>query len=402
MSRILLATEFGGAYGHVAHLLPLGEALRRRGHDVVFAVRDLFGGELVLGRRGFHVLQAPTDTVRGPQDVAATYPGLLRLRGYHDRDYLLGMLRGWLNLLDLLRPALIVADFSPTATLAARLRGVPAGAFGTGYYCPPRRTPMPLIPGLGGEPEGQARLEVEILANINHAVTCCGGTAFAAFADALPAIADTLCTFPELDHYGPRPDQVYWGALDSAFGTARPDWPDGAGPRVLAYLAGTYRALPKLIDDLGRLGLPTLVHVRGEPAGIGALPPSLRIVREPLDLGAALSEASLVVCHANHGLCCKALLAGVPLVMLPQQVEQARLADLLAAFGAGAFGPRRADPGFDHAALIERALGDPNIAVKAAVFAERYASFDSAAAIGQIVEICEAILAQPEQHGAGE
>ena len=48
MARILFAWELGGDYGHLARLLPVAQALKAGGHEVVFAVRDLLGAEAIL------------------------------------------------------------------------------------------------------------------------------------------------------------------------------------------------------------------------------------------------------------------------------------------------------------------------------------------------------------------
>src|SRR5256885_10808551 len=60
MSRILCVWELGTGYGHLGRLLPVALQLRERGHEVVFALRDLTHAEAFLGRRGFRLLQSPT------------------------------------------------------------------------------------------------------------------------------------------------------------------------------------------------------------------------------------------------------------------------------------------------------------------------------------------------------
>ena len=52
MARYLFAWELGGDYGHLARLLPVALELRARGHEVVFAVRDLMGAEKLLTPHG--------------------------------------------------------------------------------------------------------------------------------------------------------------------------------------------------------------------------------------------------------------------------------------------------------------------------------------------------------------
>jgi UDP:flavonoid glycosyltransferase YjiC (YdhE family) len=163
---------------------------------------------------------------------------------------------------------------------------------------------------------------------------------------------------------------------------------------VLAYFAASDPALARRLDALGRLGLPTAVHLRGLGVSIGAaVPGNVAISAEPIDLDAALADASLVICNANQGVCCKALLAGVPLVLIPAQAEMTCLADRIVALGAGVAVPRGA-PHADIAVLSERALGDPAVAVAAGRFADRYERFRPAAAVDQLATRCERMLRQ--------
>ena len=53
MSRIFIAWELGGGMGHIQRLYPVAKGLRARGHEVVFAVRDLYRSEPWLVAEGF-------------------------------------------------------------------------------------------------------------------------------------------------------------------------------------------------------------------------------------------------------------------------------------------------------------------------------------------------------------
>ena len=59
MARFLLAWELGGDYGHLMRFLTLARELVRRGHEPVFALRELTHVETVLGSEPFRVFQAP-------------------------------------------------------------------------------------------------------------------------------------------------------------------------------------------------------------------------------------------------------------------------------------------------------------------------------------------------------
>jgi UDP:flavonoid glycosyltransferase YjiC (YdhE family) len=394
MSRFLLAWEIGAGYGHLTMMLPLADELARRGHEPVFAVRNVAAAQFVLAGRDYALLQAPTWVGEAPPGPsAATYPGILIKRGYDQPEHVAGLLRAWLGLLELLRPDFLIADYAPGAVLAARVAGVPAGSMGTGFFCPPRASPMPIFFGQQTTAEAQQRVEQAVLDNINGALAAVGARPLRVLADMLAPVDDALCTFPELDHYGARPEGTYWGAIDQAFGAARPSWPsDLGGPRVFAYLRAAYAGLGTVVEALDRLGLPTILHVGGSVVTItsqGAVAYS----PEAVDMGHVLQEATLVICHASHGTVTQALLHGVPLLLLPLHNEQAPVRDRVAAFGAGVGGPRSRDPSSNFEAAIARAINDPQLLVAATAFAERYAGFDPASVPVRIIDFYESVLA---------
>ena len=125
MSRILYAWELGMGYGHVGSVLPLAMRLQERGHEIVFALRDLSHAERFLGRRGFALLQAPVwmGDKRGPE-LPVSYADMLANFGFPDRAGLTAMVRAWRGLYALVRPDLLMIDHGPTALLAARGTGL--------------------------------------------------------------------------------------------------------------------------------------------------------------------------------------------------------------------------------------------------------------------------------------
>ena len=131
--------ELGAGLGHVQPLLSVAKALAGRGHQPVFAVKNLLEAAPLLGAEPFTVLQAPQWPPR-PQGAkpfrASSYADILAIRGFADADELFPLVRAWQALIDLVRPDLIVCDHSPTLCLAA-YRSVPVVMIGTGFTVPP-------------------------------------------------------------------------------------------------------------------------------------------------------------------------------------------------------------------------------------------------------------------------
>jgi hypothetical protein len=59
MSRILLAWELGGSFGHISIQLPVARCLRQRGHEVLFAVKDVGTARQMLDDEDFGYVQSP-------------------------------------------------------------------------------------------------------------------------------------------------------------------------------------------------------------------------------------------------------------------------------------------------------------------------------------------------------
>ena len=111
MARFLFVWELGGDYGHFARLLPVALALRARGHEVVFAVRDLMGAETLVRPHGIESFQAPLwlrKVARLPDPIS--YPEMLMRFGFLNATALTGVCRAWRSLITVLstmrKPAL--------------------------------------------------------------------------------------------------------------------------------------------------------------------------------------------------------------------------------------------------------------------------------------------------------
>ena len=397
MSRILYAWELGMGYGHVGSVLPLAMRLQERGHEIVFALRDLSHAERFLARRGFALLQAPVwmGDKRGPE-LPVSYADMLANFGFPDRAGLTAMVRAWRGLYALVRPDLLMIDHGPTALLAARGTGLRRVLFGTGFYSPPRISPMPGIrPWLNISPERLLEIERQVVATMNEVSADLATRPLEVLADLFEVDEDFLCTFSELDHY-PRTDARYWGPFFVSEEGVAPEWPTGYDERIFAYVSPAYRDFEKLVSQLRDLSCGSLIHAPGLSAKQIAKYQARNVVfsPEPVQMAQASREADLVICHGGHGTTAASLLAGCPVLVLHRQVEQLLLAQSIVTHGLGkTINPDSKNPSYKQ--LARDILSDPRFAGRAQEFAAKYADFDLARQIDLIVARCEEIIGKP-------
>lgn len=396
MARYLFAWELGGDYGHLARLLPVALALRARGHEVVFAVRDLMGAEKLLTPHGIRTYQAPLwlrKVTQLPQ--AISYPELLMRFGYLKPEALTGVCRAWRNLIDLLCPDCVVLDHAPTALLATRGLPVARLNFGDGFCIPPRGRPMPHFQWW------QAENKVRLLDSEQHAVSTANQVMIALAAPTMMGIGELrdcddslMCTFAELDHYPQRGEHDYLGPIFSLGQGVQTTWPPADGPRIFAYLKPEYAGLEAILTALHKSGASVLAHVPGAPRKTlqQFSSGSMAVCADPLDMQQMRADCDLALCHAGAGTTAALLLAGKPLMLFPMQMEQAMTAHRLSAMGVAlVLGPQASA---QLPLLLKQALADNTLSLAARAFALAHAGYDQDATIRTAANRCEAVLAK--------
>jgi UDP:flavonoid glycosyltransferase YjiC (YdhE family) len=397
---VLFVWEFGGGLGHVMQILPLARALVRRGHRVFVALPRLKGAAArAFEDSGVIPLQAPTglDQVPNPPFRRTEGFGHILANVWSDGPALTAGASAWRNLLLLVRPDVAVFDYGPTAQLASRGMPVRRALIGSGFCCPPDTHPFPPF-SRSADPARLAQAEQRVRCRVNRVLRGWRQPEIDRLGRLYSQVHENfLTTLPELEQYPSRQNAKYWGPVLPEGGET-PEWPEGDGRKVFAYLK-RFDGLEPLAAALHQSRHRTLLYVDGlsEAERRRMESPSLRVTTQRVDLRRAAAECDAAVLHAGQGATAAVLLAGKPLLQVPLVLEQHLTADATARLGAGEVVTDRAK---DPAAVqkLDALLDDPRYKTAARGFARRYSSFDPAAQLQRMVARVEELV---EQGGRG-
>jgi len=406
MSRVLLAWELGANMGHLDRMLLTARELRRRGHDVMFALKDLSRAHARVVSEGFAVMQSPIWLPRMAKPPGlVNFSAVLASAGWLDPAGLAGLLSGWRTLFDLCSPDLLVCDHAPTAMLAARACRFPVAAVGNGFEVPAFGDVFPALHYWdAADTAACAGSDATVLRAVNAALAALGQPALprltALFADVLCIVA----SLPELAHYPAYPDSVVRvgpSFVDDA--GAQPQWPrvecegGGEGIRIFAYLSPEHADFTALMAALRQPGLRSVVHAKGLSAAtareLGA--PNIRFEPAPVRMDLATAQARIVLSHASVGTVSAAALAGCVQLVLPNHMEQYMVGRRVVEAGIGLM-VEPGSRGTDYPALLRRLFDDTAFSAAALALAGRHTGVRPDHAGVQVVDALERRLA----HGA--
>ena len=328
MTRILFCWERGAGLGHLSSLRPFIERAVADGHEVSLAAKDLRHVPRVLGETPVRLLQAPVGVAPKRTDDRVIHSVGMLLGSFYGNDgtYLRSLCRAWGGLFDLVRPELVIYDHSPTALIESLGQSWQKWVIGSGFLIP--RTDeipfgrFPQKPGVAASPDTELFTSDEPVVDvINDYLESAGRTQIDELGDVWrQADRNWLLTLPELDHFGDRPDAMYFGIPPGDF-AAKMGWPDRPGPKVVGYLSEC-AALRPVLEHLDGLPVNGVFYTRDLSAEEIARYPNLLIATEPLDLTALLSEADLMINMGSHKTVAEAYLAGVPQLLIVRHQEQ--------------------------------------------------------------------------------
>jgi UDP:flavonoid glycosyltransferase YjiC (YdhE family) len=397
-----MAWELGANFGHISHQLPVARALRRDGHEVLFAVRDTSIAAELLTREKFPYVQAPRCLrAMRPLKPLMSYAELLLGEGYGIPSVLLGQLAAWTELLRLAGTTVVVADHSPTAILAARVASVAAVAVGSGFCIPPDAHPLPSFrPWMSVSEKRLAHSDAAAVQSINAAMRVLGGKRdLEKLSDAFAIDARILMTFAELDHYGARSGaEQYVGPMYGNLNAPRVEWTTSR-KRVVAYLRNRVPGLRQLLAALAAsdaeviCAFPGISRAQAEKASTG----SLRVIPHSIDLEHLLPQADLTITTAGVATTSQSILAGVPLLLVPSNADQQLLAMRAEKMGVALVSDGKRNQA-TFADQIHRLIAADACRDRAREFARVHAGFNPGAAAAAAAAVIERVAAGKGLH----
>ncbi len=381
--RFLLAWELGAGFGHMVPLAQIARPLLDAGHEVHLALLDLTTSRVGLGNLvahpRLHLWQSPhwAAPLHGTSDPVC-FAELLYRAGYLDARRLAGLIDAWSSLFRQVKPDMVLAEHAPTALLAARGHRFARAMVGSGFFVPPRESPIPTFREWQSIPGSRVEnAEARVLATCNEILAARNLPPLSALWELFDVDEQFLTTVSELDYYPQRardPEQRYMGPLAPASHGTAASWPRGTEPALFAYIRGEYAAAEAALSALRSGPWRVLAFSPGlPPQKVLELSSSkMNVVSDPVDMNEVCNSADAVVCNSGSGTVTTALHAGKPLVMLPIHVEQFLVARRVQSIGAGLL---LLDDRIDRLGeSVERVITQPSYREAALAFSRRYAA----------------------------
>jgi hypothetical protein len=327
---ILFAWELGEGLGHLPALKAIALAAKAQGATPVFALRDAVLTRAALAEVGAQILPAPFwPTPAPPATASGTYADILIANGCSSAANARALLEAWAQIIDLVKPDLMVCEHAPGAALSAFGR-IPVALVGNGFVVPPADG-AEFPPYESGR--GEAQRQRPVLTVIQEALSGLGRSVPGTICEPFRGAFRGIYTFPALDTYRHVRREPVLGPIE-------PVPPLSALPpkrKLFAYSAADYALINDVTQALMDLGPEASVYFRGSLGARAAVIRSrgVTVFDDAPALAAVFPEASAVFSHGGTGFTYAAFAAGRPHILNPRHFEARATARALEELGAG-------------------------------------------------------------------
>lgn len=379
----LIAWELGAGRGHLEHLRPVVAALLRDGWGLVAAVRDVRRATPIFGlidhavrHQSLVIGQAPifAHKLATPFSPPGSIAEILANSGFADASRLQPVVAAWEHLIDLVRPDLLLADFAPSAVIAARAR-MPVIMTGNGWSIPPRGRSTALLPIAIADERAAANAEQRIL----EAAANSSGAHWRPNDLSVLLRGDVrfIYTASLLDPYfQSRHDALSCPPNLKIFRSS-----GQVGPG-LVYLPGYDAVIERVLEALAIDGRPVSAYLGGQQPRASD---NVTVLAEPIDFATQLADARFFLHHGGLGVANWCLAHRIPQTVIPRDLEKALIGQALSAKRAGIYVPYGSTNG-----TIASAISRTSTLHPPSSFLANMAHTNADQTIGAIVSACNA------------
>jgi rhamnosyltransferase subunit B len=340
---------------------------------------------------GFEGWQAPlwpgqlTVLARRAPIPPATMGDILAVLGLGEDGAVRAMIGAWERILSAARPDVVVAEFAPGLMLAAFGR-LPLLGLGTGFSLPPAH--FDRFPSLTRKPT--VHEEARLLETVNAALAAHGLDRRTSLPGIFAADRELASVFTELDPYRP------WRQADVGVPAAfmSPELA-GGGDELFVYMNGSQPRPNAFWQGLLRSGLKVRIY---DPvlsrADVDTLTRAgLTVEPRPVPFEAIAERSRLVLSHCGLGFVSSALLAGLPQILMPYDIEKRMIAASVLGMGLGRRATLERLEAEPFAALLRSAFEDADLIARARAAAPGFRARMVATAEQEAADAAEALLA---------
>jgi hypothetical protein len=327
---ILLAWEIGEGLGHLPPLKAIALAAKAEGASPVFALRETEPARTALADVAAPIHAAPFwPAPVAPKETSGSYADILNGNGFGSAANARTMIEGWDQLIDAVKPDLVVCEHAPGAALSAFGR-IPVAFVGNGFVVPPADEDV-FAPYEAAR--GNAQHQQPVLTAIQGALGDLGRGAPRTVTEPFRGAFRGVFTFPELDMYRGRRREAVLGPIEPV----PPLSPLPAQRRLFAYSAADAALVGEFARALMDIGPAAHAYFRGTLGARAAVMRSrgVTVYDQAPRLGDVLPQASAVFSHGGSGFTYAAFAAGRPHIVYPRHYEALATARALEAIGAG-------------------------------------------------------------------
>lgn len=330
--------EYGAGLGHITALSNIATRLKKLGFENFLINPEgsnyLNGGVFNSVLDMPHIAQLSSSSPKNPKRIVS-YNSAVKGFGFNEAKFVFTRLHLWRSLLEKHSPNLVVADYAPAAVFAARSMGIPIVATGNSYTLPPvnlqayprfvnQIDPVPSAP---------------LLASINQGAKLAGMKQIGALPEIFSADIHACFTMPELDYFAKfRHPKALGPLLGKKPPSIRTRASTDAG--IFVYLthcssavrANLISALAAIDHKVSIYSLRTTKEDRRLAEGT-----KIRFLEKPLPLSEVCNNNRIVVHLSGHNFTMELLLAGMPQLLLPVDIEKLLLAQSVENRGIAAY-----------------------------------------------------------------